>query len=266
MYSLELVSHTPEVVTRHLPILFIHGAWHAAWCWEEHFAPYFASRGFATYSLSLRGHGHSRGKQKLRWFSIDDYLEDVRDIIDELPQKPVLIGHSMGGYLTQRYLETETAPAAVLLAPAPSNGAWLLTAFGLRYVPLGVLQAALTLSTYPMIGTPERARRAFFSPELPEEQLRHTFVKLRSESFRAYLELLFVKRLKTEAVRERGTPTLIVGGERDRLFPPPTMEKLSQSLGADLRIIPQTAHDIMLEARWQDAADAIIDWLTAKGL
>ena len=27
------------------PLLFVHGAWHAAWCWDEHFLSYFADRG-----------------------------------------------------------------------------------------------------------------------------------------------------------------------------------------------------------------------------
>ncbi len=265
MYTLELVSHTPDVVTRHTPLLFVHGAWHAAWCWEEHFAPYFASKGFTTYSMSLRGHGHSRGKANSRWNSMNDYMEDLRDIIHELPQPPVIVGHALGAFLVQRYLETETAPATVLMAPAPANGAWLLTAFGLREVPLGVLAAGLTLNTWSIVGTPERARRAFFSPDIPEKDLLHYFVKLRNESFRTYLELMFFRR-NPEAVRQRGIPTLIVGGERDRMFPPRTLEKYAQTLGADLRIIPETAHNIMLEPRWQEAADTIIEWLTSRGL
>ncbi|MFN8449918.1 MAG: hypothetical protein U0521_15360 [Anaerolineae bacterium] len=39
---LEVVSHIPETPARQTPILFLHGAWHAAWCWEDYFLPYFA--------------------------------------------------------------------------------------------------------------------------------------------------------------------------------------------------------------------------------
>jgi pimeloyl-ACP methyl ester carboxylesterase len=42
---------------------------------------------------------------------------------------PVLIGHSMGGFIVQKYLETGTAPAAVLVSSAPPR-TWFLT--GLR--------------------------------------------------------------------------------------------------------------------------------------
>jgi pimeloyl-ACP methyl ester carboxylesterase len=266
MYALELVVHTPQTITHPVPVLFLHGAWHAAWCWEVYFAPYFAAQGFVTYSMSLRGHGHSRGKSGVRWYSIDDYLDDLVDIIDHLPVKPVIVGHSLGGYLTQMYLETYKAPAAVLLAPAPSNGAWMLTKYGLRTDPLSLLQSGLTLSPYPLIGRLDRAQRAFFSPDFPQKQLEKYFSRLRHDSFRAYVELLLFRRLDSQAIREQDVPTLIVGGERDPLFPPAALQKLAAERQADLHIVPQTSHDIMLEARWQEAADHVINWLATKDI
>src|SRR5512141_2985715 len=49
------------------PLLFVHGAWHAAWCWDEHFLDFFAGQGFAVHALSLQGHGASEGGERLRW-------------------------------------------------------------------------------------------------------------------------------------------------------------------------------------------------------
>lgn len=46
--DLEVIAQMPEGVPCHdTPLLFIHGAYTAAWCWEEHFLPYFAARGHA---------------------------------------------------------------------------------------------------------------------------------------------------------------------------------------------------------------------------
>jgi hypothetical protein len=28
-----------------VPLLFVHGAWHGAWCWDEHFLDLFADKG-----------------------------------------------------------------------------------------------------------------------------------------------------------------------------------------------------------------------------
>jgi alpha-beta hydrolase superfamily lysophospholipase len=58
-------------------LLFIHGAYTAAWCWEEHFLPFFAEAGYAAYALSLSGHGATPGRKHLDSFSINDYVKDV---------------------------------------------------------------------------------------------------------------------------------------------------------------------------------------------
>lgn len=41
------------------PLVFIHGSYHAAWCWAEQFLPYFAAAGYNCYALSLRAQGGS---------------------------------------------------------------------------------------------------------------------------------------------------------------------------------------------------------------
>ena len=43
------------------PLLFVHGAYCAAWVWEEYFLPWFAQRGWNATAISLEGHGDSRG-------------------------------------------------------------------------------------------------------------------------------------------------------------------------------------------------------------
>ena len=37
------------------PLVFIHGSYHAGWCWAEHWMPFLAAKGYETYSISLRG-------------------------------------------------------------------------------------------------------------------------------------------------------------------------------------------------------------------
>ena len=36
------------------PIVFVHGSYHAAWCWREHFFQYFTARGHDVYAVSMR--------------------------------------------------------------------------------------------------------------------------------------------------------------------------------------------------------------------
>jgi pimeloyl-ACP methyl ester carboxylesterase len=37
LMNLEIISKSPSSEPRPTPLLFVHGAWHGAWCWAEHF-------------------------------------------------------------------------------------------------------------------------------------------------------------------------------------------------------------------------------------
>jgi pimeloyl-ACP methyl ester carboxylesterase len=56
-------------------------------------------------ALNLRGHGDSPVSKPLNKCTMADYVDDVRWVADTLPTTPVLIGHSMGGFIVQKYLE-----------------------------------------------------------------------------------------------------------------------------------------------------------------
>ncbi|KJV27669.1 hypothetical protein VI06_13585 [Aquitalea magnusonii] len=102
-------------------ILFIHGVAGDGWQWRENMQPWFAAHGLSSSALSLRGHGGSkpRDNQTLR-----DYEQDVQQVLARLPVQPSLIvGHSMGGFLTQRVLEgNEQWQSASLICSVPPWG------------------------------------------------------------------------------------------------------------------------------------------------
>jgi pimeloyl-ACP methyl ester carboxylesterase len=104
------------------PLLFVHGGCHAAWCWDEHFLDYFASHGFRAAAVSFRAHGGSGSDKPLTKLSVADYVDDVRTAAEELDSEPIVIGHSLGGFTLQHYLERFDAPAGVLMASLPPRG------------------------------------------------------------------------------------------------------------------------------------------------
>ncbi|BDE15432.1 MULTISPECIES: alpha/beta fold hydrolase [Mycobacterium] len=53
---LELIARGSATEHHRIPLL-LHGSWHGAWCWDEHFLGYLADRGYACHALSVRGHG-----------------------------------------------------------------------------------------------------------------------------------------------------------------------------------------------------------------
>ncbi len=118
---LEVITKKPGRISNATPLLFVHGAYHGAWCWEN-FLPYFAEQGFEAHALSLRGHGASDGRERIRSIRTAEYIGDVVNVSRRLSAPPVLIGHSLGCYIIQKYLEKHSAPAAVLLATVPVSG------------------------------------------------------------------------------------------------------------------------------------------------
>ncbi|MDA8098343.1 MAG: alpha/beta fold hydrolase [Nitrospiraceae bacterium] len=254
--------HTPASAARSTPLLFVHGMWHGAWCWEENFLPYFAKHGYHSCALSLRGHGASEGRKRLRWTSIDEYVADIDQVVCNMEKPPVLIGHSMGGMITQKYLESRRVPAAVLLAPVPPWGMFTVALRYARHHPMLFLRANLTMSVYPLVATVKLCRELLFSPDLPEPVANADSRKMQEESFRAALELIFFTRVRIGAI---GTRMLVLGGERDRLITTDEIRNTARLYGADAEILPGMAHDVMLDSGWQGAADRILGWLEKEG-
>ena len=63
---LEVVDKGSATESHPVPLLFVHGAWHASWCWDEHFLDFFADKGYRAVALSLRGHGKAQHQSPCR--------------------------------------------------------------------------------------------------------------------------------------------------------------------------------------------------------
>ncbi len=256
--KLEIISKFPSGSTHPTPLLFVHGALHAAWCWDVHFLDYFAQHGFAAHAVNLRGHGNSEGRAKLRWMRISDYVEDVAHAVRQLPSPPILIGHSMGGFIIQKYLEDHDAPGAVLLS-SPSPAGLLPAALkNARRHPLIFAKVNLTFRLFPLVATPQLAREAFFSEDLSDEQLVEYWKQMQDESYMAFLDMVALDRPKPAKVK---TPVLVLGVARDNMLNPGEIEATARAYNTHAEIIPDVAHNSMLEPRWQSVAERILAWL-----
>jgi pimeloyl-ACP methyl ester carboxylesterase len=261
--KLEMISKYPVRDQRPTPVLFIHGAMHTAKCWDAHFLDYFAEHGYASHAVNLRGHGNSDGRERLRWTRIADFVQDLDNTIEQLPAPPILIGHSMGGFIIQKYLEDHAAPAAVLLS-SPSPAGLLPAALkNARRHPLLFAKVNLTLSLIPLVSTPALAREAFFSPDVPDEEMAIYWKQMQDDSYMAYLDMVALD-LPRPARPKGKTPLLILGAERDNMLAPREIEATARAYHAQAYIMPGVAHNSMLERRWQSVADRILAWLNEQ--
>lgn len=261
--KLEIISKHPPGGAKSTPLLFVHGALHAAWCWDVHFLDYFAQHGYASYAVSLRGHGNSERRDKLCWVRIADYVKDLVDAVRQLPAPPILIGHSMGGFVIQKYLEDHAAPAAILLSSPSPAGLFTTTLKLALQHPLIFAKISLTLSLYPLVATPGLAREAFFSDGLAEAQLLEYWKQMQDDSFMAFLDMLGLNLPKPEKIK---TPLLVLGVARDNMLKPSEIEATARAYNTQAEIITDVAHDSMLEQNWRAVAERILVYLKQREL
>ncbi len=182
---LETIDKGRQSATHPAPLLFVHGGWHAAWCWDENFLDFFADRGFRAVGVSLRGHGQSGSSKPLRSCSIGDYLDDVQSATENLNSQPVLIGHSMGGFIVQKYLENRCAPAGVLMASIPPQGVMRATVRLIRRHPWVAVRAFTIGSSVDFVNSTLLAREALFCAHTPETIVESCAMRLQRESVHA---------------------------------------------------------------------------------
>jgi pimeloyl-ACP methyl ester carboxylesterase len=227
-------------------ILFVHGAGHAGWCWREHFTGWFEERGHTVAAPDLPHHGeHERGG--LRFASIGSYVDAVSRAAADLNPPLVLVGHSIGGFVVQKYLERAPAELGVLLASIPPTGA---AAMGMRLAARHPLSFLRTLVTLNAAETPEMARELFFTPETPADIVDACHRRLQKESFRALLDMMIAVPRPARVT----TPVVVIGAEADTtLVTAAEIAATARAYGTAPRIVPG-GHDMMLDTAWEQAA------------
>jgi non-heme chloroperoxidase len=261
--TLEIVSRLPASPSKHrIPLLFVHGAYTAAWCWEEHFLPWFAQHGWAAYAVSLTGHGRSRGRDRLSDLSLDQYVADLVETIATLPAQPILIGHSMGGMVVQKYLEKATAPAAVLMASVPPQGL-ASSALNLLFDSPQLLLELNEIMNDRALST-DSIRQMFFHQPIAIKKLQRYGDLSQPESLRAIWDMTLYNLPCIFSINK--PPMLVLGARHDRLIPPIQVQMTADAYGTRPEIFPDLGHTMMLEHSWEKVATRINEWLIARGL
>jgi len=260
---LEVISRRASTPARKPPLLFVHGAFAGAWCWDEYFLSWFAERGYDAHAMSLRGHGGSVGRDVLNDSSIADYVEDVRSVIADLPSPPVLIGHSMGGFIVQKLLEREAPTGAVLMASVPPRG---LAGPGLSLAVWNPA-AAFSLGSIQSMGqawaAPDVMQETLFSSAVGTAQAFGYLARMGPESTRAMLDMYGGDL--PDPGRRADCPILVVGAAEDALIPSAFVRATARSYDAPHHVFDDIGHLMMLDAGWEAVAEHLHEWLGRNG-
>ncbi len=252
-------------------VVFIHGMYMNSLCWE-HWTQYFQSMGYQSLAPDWPGRDQPvellrkrHSDPQLGSLTLSDVLTHFTNIIKGLPEKPILIGHSMGGLVAQILLQQDLAVAGVAIDSAP---------------PMGVLTTKWTFlkSNWPHI-TP------FASQNIPIEmtfrRFQYTFVnKMPLDAQRAAYERYVVpesRRVPRESLLAKvdfhrpHPPLLMIAGSADHLIPA-SLNKTNfsryKSSGSVITFkeFEDRTHFIIGQPGWEEVAEFIIGWLKQAGV
>ena len=256
--GIERITYIPKVRQHATPILMQHGMWHGAWTWQW-WQPLFAEWGWESMAVSLPGHGASPVQRQIELCTLDYYLGFLRAEVNRFEQPPVLMGHSMGGALTQWYLKyVGDLPAAVLVAPWVAHSSVQDGTLRIMSIdPLVGLLTSLAWCATPWVRSPERAARlltttgAAISPE-------ELYDRLGPESSLVVLQHNPPFWSPPDDIR---TPLLWVTGEKDATISVPGATRSAEFYQATHIIVPEAGHNLMMEQSYWETARSIVDWL-----
>jgi len=222
-----------------IPIVFLHGIGGSARSFAPQIAS-FASAGYRPIALDLMGYG---GREPVTAMSFEALAEDVEFALSRnAVERPVLVGHSMGGMVVQTILRRQRGDyrAAVLSCTSPAFGN-PTGDFQKKFVAdrLAPLEAGRTMAQIA-----PGAADSIMAPNLFIED----YAAVPEATYRAAVNCLvtFDERANLPKIR---IPVLCLAAEHDRNAPPPVLEKMAGKIpGAYYLCLSGLGHMPNLEA------------------
>jgi pimeloyl-ACP methyl ester carboxylesterase len=260
------------------PVVFIHGLWLHATSWEP-WAELFSAAGYDPIAPGWPGDADTveasrANPDSIADHGIDDVTRHYQAIIDTLPSRPILIGHSFGGMIAEKLLGLDYGAAAIGIDAAQIKGVLPL--------PLSALH-----STLPVFKNPANKHKAV---SLTAEQFRYSFGNAVSEEESGALyerwaipapgKPLFEAAVanfslhspaKVDTGNEGRGPLLLIMGGRDHTVPEAitkaTVKQYRHSSAVtELEEFSDRGHSLTIDSGWREVADLCLAWLAKQGL
>ncbi|MEV8316477.1 alpha/beta hydrolase [Streptomyces sp. NPDC059900] len=262
-----------NAATERVPVVFVHGLWMLPSSWDL-WTAHFEDAGYVPVALSWPDDPQTvtEARQRpdaLAGKSVGRIADHLAGLIDGLERKPAIIGHSVGGLLTQILAGRGLSAASVAIDPVPFRGVLAL--------PLSTLR-----SLRPIIGNPANRKRAL---PLTFEQFRYAYANAVSESearqlyetyavpapcappFQAATANLNPRtEMKVDCRNPRRGPLLIISGEKDHAVPwalaNGAYKKQRENSGiTEITEMADRDHALTIDSRWQEVADTALTFI-----
>lgn len=246
-------------------IVFIHGNFvnNASWAeWKRH----YEQKGYTVYTPANPGHDGDPAALRttvhpdLTKTGFIDVVNNLRTLIHSLPEKPLVIGHSMAGMAAMKLVEMGEAAAGVSIDGAPPKNV---------FPPFQTLKTVLpafgffSFNKYFM-GSRKWYDNAFFNT-LPEAERKKAFEQFAvPESYKVSRELV-LNSFSNIDFKKPHVPLLFIGGGSDHIFPPALTKSIAGKYSdsnshVTVKIFDGKSHFICGEPGWQQVADYVLDW------
>jgi len=249
-------------------IVFITGAFVSSDCWNE-WKTYFEQQGYNTLApawphkdapaCTLRQRHPDAEVANLRLAGLTDYYAGI---VQSLPEKPILIGHSMGGLITQLLLQKDLAVAGIAIHSLQPQGVFTfkLSFYKAGWGALGFFTDAA--KTY-LMSFPEW--QYAFTNGMPYEEQKEAYYKLLVPESKLVVRDATTSAAKVDFARPHA-PLLFLSGSSDHFIPASlnysNYKKYSDSASVTAyKEFPGRNHFVLGQPGWQQHADFILKWL-----
>lgn len=248
-------------------IILVHGMFvnNSSWdAWKK----YLEQKGYTVYAPANPGHDGDPAylrehiHPQLNQTGFIDVVMNIAEFIDDLklPEKPLVIGHSMAGLAVMKLIDLGKAGAAVSINGAPPKNV---------FPPLSTLKIVFPVispfgGTKHYMGTRDWYNRAFFNT-LPESERAAAYDAIAvPESRKLGLETV-TKSFSNADFKKPHQPILFIGGGKDAIFPAALTKKIAgrytdTGSRVDLKIYDDKSHFICGEKGWEQVADYCVGW------
>jgi pimeloyl-ACP methyl ester carboxylesterase len=249
-------------------VVFIHGMFMNPRSWAG-WVRFFGDRGFRCHTVAWPAHdGEPRALREsppelLRTLRLGQVVQAHRDFLDQLGSKPFLIGHSVGGLITQKLVNEGRAAAAVVLDSAPPSGIFALKWSFLR-ANLPVVNPLA--GDRPFLFTLAQFHYAFCNTMTREETAAVYDSLVLPESRNVARSLSADGQIDFAAPH---VPLLFIAGEKDTIIPWQLNRKNFEAYRdkdsiREFKVLPGRTHFLCGQPGWEETAELVHRWLTSR--